>query len=115
MPFAHVALPLPLRRTFVYRIPDELAAQVRPGVEVEAPFRGRTKRGHVTEIAASSDLAEVRDLGAVTTSPPLTTHLLQLARWIADYYLAPIGEVIAAMLPGGLEGFAKSRARKSAM
>ena len=114
MPFAHVALPLPLRRTFVYRIPDELANSVRPGVEVEAPFRGRTKRGHVTEIAASSDLAQVRDLGAVTTSPPITTHLLQLARWIADYYLAPIGEVIAAMLPGGLEGFAKSRARKGA-
>ncbi len=114
MPFAHVALPLPLRRTFVYRIPDELVAAVRPGVEVEAPFRGRTKRGHVTEIAATSSLAEVRDLGAVTTSPPISTHLLQLARWIADYYLAPIGEVITAMLPGGLDGFAKSRARKAA-
>ena len=122
MPFAHVALPLPLRRTFVYRIPEALASQVRAGVQVEVPFRGRGKRGHVVEVTAAIDpvaqpeLAgvEIRELTGVAESPPLSTHLLSLARWIANYYLAPIGEVIAATLPGGLEGFAKSRARKEA-
>ena len=44
-----------------------------------------------------------------------TPHLLAFTRWIADYFLAPWGEVLAAALPGGLEGFAKSRARKSAV
>jgi len=122
MPFAHVALPLPLRRTFVYRVPEALAGAVRPGVQVEVPFRGRTRRGHVLEVAAAVDPAvhpeltgvEIRELTGVAESPPLTTHLLALARWIADYYLAPIGEVIAATLPGGLEGFARSRARRQA-
>ncbi len=122
MPFAQVALPLPLRRTFVYRVPDALAGRVRPGVQVEVPFRGRTRRGHVVAVSAGLDAAahpdlagiEIRELGGVAESPPVSAHLLALARWIADYYLAPIGEVIAAMLPGGLEGFAKSRARRGA-
>jgi primosomal protein N' (replication factor Y) len=114
MSFAHVALPLPLRRTFVYRIPDALAASVQPGAQVEVPFRGRTRRGHVLELSRDSELDEVRDIGGVTSAPPLSPHLLALARWIADYYLAPIGEVLAATLPGGLEGFARSRARKGA-
>jgi len=122
MPFAHVALPLPLRRTFLYRVPESLAPAVRPGVQVEVPFRGRTRRGHVLEVTAALDAAahpelagvEIRELTGVADSPPLSAHLLSLARWIADYYLAPVGEVIAASLPGGLEGFAKSRARASA-
>ncbi len=114
MPFAHVALPLPLRRTFVYRVPESLGAAVRPGVQVEAPFRGRTMRGHVLEVTAATEVAEVRDLAGVTAAPAFTPHLLALARWIADYYLAPVGEVLAAALPGGLEGFAGSRARAQA-
>ena len=122
MPFAHVALPVPLRRTFVYRIPEALAAAVKPGVQVEVPFHGRARRGHVLEVVASLDAAAteklggaaIRDRTGIAESPAVSTHLLALAHWIADYYLAPIGEVIAAMLPGGLEGFAKSRARKGA-
>jgi primosomal protein N' (replication factor Y) len=114
MSFAHVALSLPLRRTFVYRIPEALTASVKPGVQVEVPFRGRARRGHVLEVTGSTEIAEVRDLAGVTASPPITPHLLTLARWIADYYLAPVGEVLAATLPGGLEGFARSRARQAA-
>ena len=114
MPFAHVALPLPLRRTFTYRVPDALADRVRPGVQVQAPFRGRNHRGVVVEIAASSDLENVRDLTGVLSAPPVSAHLLALARWIAEYYLAPPGMVLAATLPGGFEGFAASRARRGA-
>jgi primosomal protein N' (replication factor Y) len=114
MSFAQVALPLPLRRTFTYRIPDELATGVAPGVEVQAPFRGRLKRGVVVEIARTSELDKVEALAAVLGPPVFTAHLLALTRWIADYYLAPWGEVLAAALPGGLEGFAASRARRGA-
>jgi primosomal protein N' (replication factor Y) len=39
---------------------------------------------------------------------------LALAQWVSEYYLAPLGEVLSAMLPGGLEGFAGSRARRRA-
>jgi primosomal protein N' (replication factor Y) len=115
MPFAEIALPLPLRRTFTYRIPEALADRVGPGAQVQAPFHGRAVRGVVISLAPRSELAEVRDLAAVLPGPPLSAHLMSLARWIAEYYVAPLGEVLAAMLPGGLEGFAGSRARRNAL
>jgi len=114
MPFAHVALPLPLRQTFAYRVPDALAARAVVGAQVTVPFRGRAVRGFVVALSETCELAKVSELTAVLPAPPFTAHLLELARWISDYYLAPPGEVLAAALPGGLEGFARSRARKGA-
>ena len=115
MPFAQVALPLPIRQTFTYRVPGELAARALPGVQVQVPFRGRARRGFLIELRAETALERVEDLAAVLTPPLITPHLLELARWISDYYLAPLGEVLAASLPGGLEGFARSRARLKAV
>ncbi len=118
MSFARVALPIPLRRTFVYRIPDALRDRARPGAQVSVPFRNRAARGFVLEVLgeppADAPAERLLDLTAVLPAPPLSAHLLALARWISEYYLAPPGEVLAAALPGGLEGFAKSRARRGA-
>jgi primosomal protein N' (replication factor Y) len=114
MPFAQVALPLPLRRTFTYRVPEGREAEVVPGVQVEVPFRNRRLRGFVVSVSAASEVESPRLLGPVLGPRLLSTHLLDLAAWIADYYLAPPGEVLAAALPGGLEGFARSRARGGA-
>ena len=115
MPFAQVALPLPIRQTFTYRVPEALAARALPGVQVQVPFRGRPRRGFLVELQAQSTLERIEPLGAVLTPPLLTPHLLELGRWISEYYLAPLGEVLAASLPGGLEGFARSRARLKAV
>ena len=114
MPFAHVALPLPVRQTFAYRVPEALAPRMRPGVQVQVPFRSRPRRGIVLAIDEVSDARDIRDIAAVLDEVPLSPHLLALGRWVAEYYLAPIGEVLAAALPGGLEGFARSRARREA-
>ncbi len=115
MSFAEIALPLPLRQTFTYRIPIALAGAVRPGAQVQVPFRGGTKRGFVVALAGECALESVREIAGVLPVAPVSPHLLGLARWIAEYYLAPPGEVLAAMLPGGLEGFAGSRARRGAL
>ena len=45
--FAHVAFPIPVRRTFVYAVPEEWVGTCVPGVEVTAPFGPRTKRGEI--------------------------------------------------------------------
>src|SRR5512134_787783 len=58
MSFAQVALPLALRRTFTYRVPEQLAERVTPGVEVQVPFRGRVRRAFVVELARANPLAE---------------------------------------------------------
>src|SRR5512143_2394486 len=113
--YAHVALPLPLRKTFVYRLPDELKERVRPGSQVQVPFRGRQRRGIVVELSAADGRPDARDVGAVLGEPLFDRHLLEFTRWVADYYLAPWGEVLAGALPGGGEGLARSRARRGAV
>jgi primosomal protein N' (replication factor Y) (superfamily II helicase) len=113
--FAQVAFALPLRQTFVYRVPDRLLGRVAPGVQVQAGFRGRTRRGFVLELMGETDVADPREIAAVLDDAALPSHLIELARWIADYYLAPIGEVLSTALPGGFEGFARSRARRGAV
>ncbi len=114
MHFALVALPVPVRQLFTYRVPTELERGLVPGAPVEVPFRGRAARGVVMELAGETALDRVRDVARVLGEPVLSPHLLALARWVADYYLAPPGEVVAAALPGGNEGFARSLARRHA-
>ncbi len=113
-PFARVALPVPARQAFTYRVPEALDRAAVPGAPVEVPFRGRRLRGVVTERLAETDLAKVAELAKVLGPPLLSPHLLELAAWVAEYYLAPPGEVVSAMLPGGHAGLAGSRARRGA-
>jgi primosomal protein N' (replication factor Y) (superfamily II helicase) len=94
-----VALPVPLDRTFTYAVRDGQAP--RRGARVIAPFRNEKLIGVVTAVTeqASADF-EVRSLETVLDQEPLLSEqLLELAEWIAHYYLAPLGEVLRAMLP----------------
>ncbi|MFN8586915.1 MAG: primosomal protein N' [Candidatus Eisenbacteria bacterium] len=117
MSFALVALSVPARQLFTYRVPAELDGAAVPGAPVEVRFRNRRMRGVVVERSAKTalDEAKVVPLDKVLGAPVLTPHLLELARWVAEYYLAPPGEAIAAALPGGQDGIARSRARKGAV
>jgi primosomal protein N' (replication factor Y) len=114
MSYALIALPVPVRQLFTYRVPDALDDAALPGAPVEVPFRGRAARGVLVERITSTPLEKVRDISKVLGAPLLSAHVLALARWVADYYLAPPGEVVAAALPGGHEGFARSLARRHA-
>jgi primosomal protein N' (replication factor Y) len=99
--FCNVALQVPLRTTFTYSVPEELRAQVQTGSRVLVPFRKKSMVGVVTEIDVTPPAdTKIRDIGKVLDLlPALTPKLLELGQWIANYYLAPIGEVFRAMLP----------------
>ena len=94
-----VALPVPLDRTFTYAV---RAGQLpQRGARVIAPFRNEKLIGVVTalDVKAPADF-EVRYLEAVLDDEPLLNEqLLTLAEWMAQYYLAPLGEVLRGMLP----------------
>ena len=97
--YCEVALPVPLDRTFTYALRD--GHVVQRGSRVIAPFRNEKLIGVVTALdgKASADF-EVRFLeGVLDEEPLLSEHLLALAEWIAQYYIAPLGEVLRAMLP----------------
>jgi primosomal protein N' (replication factor Y) len=104
--YAEVALPLPVPRTFTYAIPPELLAGAQPGVRVLVPFGSRERVGWVDRVVdapSGGDPAKIKPLlGVLEKAPSAPPAVLRLARWIADYYMAPLGQVLRTALPAGL-------------
>jgi primosomal protein N' (replication factor Y) len=103
--FAHVAVPRPLYRTFLYRVPESLAEAIAPGSRVVVPFGRRQLTGWVNRLESGpAELpASVRDiLDAPDAAPVLDDALISLCRWAADYYVAPLGLTLRAALPSQL-------------
>ncbi len=100
--FCDVAVPVPLDAVFTYRIPQGLQPVV--GGRVLVPFRQQRLSGIVTELHDRVPNVKTKDVISVLDAVPvLDQQLLRLGKWIADYYLAPIGEVFRTMLPLGAE------------
>ena len=99
-----VALPLPLRTTFTYRVPEALDEPMVTGARVVVPFRNRAilgvvlKRGECANGASLKNVTELLD-----RVPTLSSSLVELGRWISNYYLSSIGETLRAMLPPAVE------------
>jgi len=96
--FCDVALPVPLDMVFTYRVPAEAIPVV--GGRVLVPFRQQRMTGIVVELHDRKPSVKTKNIFSVLdVSPVLDEQLLRLGRWIADYYLAPLGEVFRTMLP----------------
>lgn len=99
--FCDVALPVPLPITFTYRINGTTPVV---GGRVLVPFRTERLAGVVTAIHDRQPSMKAREvLHVLDTAPVLDSTLMELAKWISDYYLSPIGEVFRTMLPLGAE------------
>lgn len=95
-----VALPLPIRHTFTYRVDSGSMPAV--GTRVLAPFRQEERIGWVVG-PGSPEVKTVRPLLAVLEDEPsVPSELLDLCRWMARYYVAPLGITIRAALPAVL-------------
>ena len=109
--FARFAIPLPLYRVFEYALQDD--ESVIPGCRYRLPFTSGIRTGVLLETSDDSDFdpARIKPAGErIDRLPVLDPHMLSLARWMSDYYLQPLGEVIFQCLPGYLRG---SRAHES--
>ncbi|MGD9904417.1 MAG: primosomal protein N' [Vicinamibacterales bacterium] len=99
--FVSVAVPVPALDLLTYRLPEGWPWPV-PGARVDVPLGARRVTGVVVEAPAAApdagmrirEVAAVRDAGAFVPA-----SLLVLARWVADYYLAGPGDVLATALP----------------
>jgi primosomal protein N' (replication factor Y) len=97
--FCDVAVPVPLDATFTYSIPDDLTDPCVGG-RVIVPFREKRMCGIVTELHDREPSFQAKPVQQVLdATPALSAELMQLGRWIAQYYIAPIGEVLRTMLP----------------
>ena len=96
--FCDVALALPLDTLFTYAIPPGMAPVV--GGRVLVPFRQQRLSGIVVELRDRPPQVKTKKvIEALDLAPVLDEQLLKLGKWIADYYLAPLGEVFRTMLP----------------
>ena len=102
-----VAVGLPVFKTFHYRIPEKMIGALRIGMRVLVPFKGRKVTGFSIDLldqppkGVEEKLREVEDL--LDEAPLIDPQMLRFCRWISDYYLYPLGEVIKTGLPPGLQ------------
>ncbi|MGB7188938.1 MAG: primosomal protein N' [Acidobacteriaceae bacterium] len=95
--FCDVALPVPLDRAFTYAVGEKTPVA---GARVLVPFRNEKLAGIVLRVHDEPPPVEAKALLAVLDEESiLSPQLLALAEWIAQYYIAPVGEVLRAMLP----------------
>ena len=98
--FAWVLVPSSHREPLIYRIPAALAGKLAPGTRVLVPLQKRHVTGLVLSLVAESPHSEVKDLSETLDDQPIVdAELLKLAQWISQYYLVPLGDVVATILP----------------
>ena len=98
----HVALPIPVRKTFSYVVPDKWVPFIKPLLRVKVPFKNRDAIGFIVGIEEgyAEGLKEIHEL--IDLFPLLSEKALQLAEWASRYYIAPKGLVLGYALPPGL-------------
>jgi len=125
---ASVIFPKGVDGAFDYLVPEKLAGQLTPGLRVVVPLgkgnretlgwciaverkemapSGRAAGTPANETTGSRQLKEL--LGIVDERRLLSDKMLRLTRWIADYYLCPLGQVLEAVLPAGVRDHAGTR------
>ncbi|MDK2857722.1 MAG: hypothetical protein PWQ29_125 [Verrucomicrobiota bacterium] len=97
---AKVAVDLSLDREFDYLIPDSLQDTVEIGSRVEVPFGPRDVTGFVVGLTDKSAFDSLKPIGRVLGEKSLITEpVMELARWMSAYYLAPFETCVRAVLP----------------
>jgi len=91
-----------LDKTFQYRIPKDLEAEVRPGVRVDIPFGARTITGYVMEISEipKIEVSRIRELiGIAKHSVTIEAQLMELAAWMKERYDCTMNQALMTVLP----------------
>ena len=104
MGYAEVSVnsPVAQRRTFSYAIPSGLSIDV--GQAVWVPFGDKLLQGIVLELSHYPSVEETKEIAAVIEPYPLLSpSQVSLARWLSEYYLSPLFDAVALMLPPGFE------------
>ncbi|MEP6741649.1 MAG: primosomal protein N' [bacterium] len=102
-------MPVHVLTTFIYRLPSALQAIALPGSRIVVPFGRKLVTGYIVALHATlrsgtslkeENIKDAREI--LDVAPLVTAEILELSRWVSDYYLAPRGEVLKAALPPGV-------------
>jgi primosomal protein N' (replication factor Y) len=103
--FAEVAIPVAVHGTFTYAIPPELRDAVRLGSRVEVPFGAKRNTGFVVALSDHApEGSRIKPIRSVLDDdePALLPEIIDLCRWAAEYYIAPLGEMLRVALPANM-------------
>ena len=107
--YVDVAVPVHVSLTFTYRLTESMQKIAQVGARVMVPLGRKLTTGYIVGLRdklgpgsslIESEIKEVREL--LDVEPVVTPELLQITRWVSDYYGSPWGEVIKAALPPGI-------------
>jgi len=107
--YAQVAVPVHLNKLFTYRLPPAVQRAARIGSRVIVQLGKKAQTGYIVALLprlrsgtslVESEIKNVQEL--LDVEPPLTREILEITRWVSDYYAAPWGEVLRAALPAGI-------------
>ncbi len=107
--YAQVAVPVHLKKVLTYRLPSSMQQAARVGARVMVQLGTKPTTGYIVALLPQlrsgtslieSEIKDVQEL--LDLEAPLTPEVLELTRWVADYYAAPWGEVMRAALPAGM-------------
>ena len=103
--YADVAVPVAVRGTFTYSIPSHLRDDVRLGSRVEVPLGAKRTTGFVVNLHDDAPSAgTLKPIHSVLDEdePALLPEIIDLCRWAAEYYIAPLGEMLRVALPANM-------------
>jgi len=104
--YAQIILPLNLKGTFTYKIPDELLAQIQVGMRVLVPFGGKKiYTGIVAEIHDDKPETFIPKeiINILDDFPILPNEQIRFWNWLSEYYLCNLGEIYRFAFPSSLK------------
>ncbi len=105
MSFANIAFPISVDRLFTYAVPQYLDAIAQPGVRVLASFHRDNQEGVVVERVNETDLdpKKIKNISeCLDEEPTFSEELLELTKWMADYYLSSWGNALFCAVPAAV-------------
>ena len=107
--YADVAVPVHVNLTFTYRLTESMQKLAQVGARVMVPLGRKLTTGYIVglreKLRTGSSLkeSEIKEVAELLDAEAIVTpELLQITRWVSDYYASPWGEVIKAALPPGI-------------
>jgi len=102
--YVEIALNIPSDKLFSYEVPTELEQDIVVGKRVFVPFGNKKRTGFITDIRHSCGLNNIKSVAEVLDDEPLFhTSDLNFYKWIAGYFIYPLGKTLAELIPAGPE------------
>ncbi|HCA08358.1 primosomal protein N' [Chryseobacterium sp.] len=106
MQYVQIVLPLNLKGSFTYKVPEELMSDIQPGMRVLVPFGGKKiYTGIVFELHdnAPENFVAKEVISILDDQPILPEEQINFWNWLSDYYLCGLGEIYRFAFPSSLK------------